>query len=114
MGIYVEVKTSRGGDLIAWMEILREEKLRPNDEYGEYPYRFRYRGNTGRGVAGGGGVLHRRLNDVWDLIRSVLNHSEGQPEYCDRCHCQFMPATATEVLAEAESTEFYRKVRAQL
>lgn len=62
----------------------------PPTEKGEYTYRFKYRGDWGRGVVGGE-VFHERSSDMWDLIRKVLNHSEPQPEYCQSCGCQFEP-----------------------
>lgn len=50
----------------------------------------------------GDGVPHERHRDVLDLLRAVLNHSEGTPGYCRTCHRQgpVIPGTSHPTLVE--------------
>jgi len=112
MGIYVKVRLETGQD-IGWMEIKRETDLEhphhsmPPNQPGTYEYRFRYNGGM-RGVVFGS-VLHDRSDDVMELIRKVLNHSEQlNPEYCGGCHCQFIQVGAhhvPECIAQSDGYE---------
>lgn len=114
MGVYVSV-TLENGQKIAWMEIFREHDLKPEhsmtpNQPGMYPYRFKYNGGK-RGVAFGSGVMHERTEDVFALIRAVLNHSEQiNPEYCGGCHCQFLPARTEDIIGDGPFPPLYRKV----
>lgn len=88
--IRVNVEIWPGGDparreAIAGMSVWNETYPEPDSTYG-----FRYA--TRDGVFAGAGVAHRRADDVWKLIRAVLNHSEPDPEYCKNCHCHLEPA----------------------
>lgn len=52
---------------------------------GEYFYTATWR--NGRGVRKGvDWVRHFQRDDVWTLIRKVLNHSMPTPGYCPTCH----------------------------
>jgi hypothetical protein len=111
VSVYVEVRLETGVK-IGYMEIVRETDLEhphhsmPPSQPGTYEYRFKYNGHWGRGVVGGS-VLHERSKDVFELIRTVLNHSEQtNPEYCGGCHCQFVPVPGL----GSEGETFYRKV----
>lgn len=111
MGLYIEIKDEHGKKL-AWMEIFREQKLRPGDESGPYSYRFRYNGGRSRGVVGGEGVRHVRTHDAWELVRNILNHSEAEPEYCGLGHCEFREHSHTVIYDDgvAQRIPLYRKV----
>jgi hypothetical protein len=108
--IYVKVENEVGRSC-GWMEIRREDPLTPGRS--EYTYQFRYNGGRGKGTVGGKGVRHQRAEDVFALIRAILNHSEQfNPEYCGGCHCEFQRVTKAELanMRQGERVEFYRKV----
>ena len=69
------------------MEVWQETHQDRSDPEGERRYAFGY---TTKGMkVSGGNVRHRRRDDVWELVRQVLNHSEGEPEYCGHCGAQY-------------------------
>lgn len=111
MGLYLTV-TDEQGNRAGWMEITREDPLRPDDEFGVYTYRFRYNAARGRGTAGGEGVRHERRHDVFELVRAILNHSEADPEYCGAGHCEFREHSHTVLFEDGVSKRvpLYRKV----
>jgi hypothetical protein len=112
MGLYITVIDNQGNRL-GWMEVYRDDDIRPTDEFGEYTYHFRYNGGKGRGTVGGEGVRHERRKDVWELVREILNHSEAQPEYCGLGACQFRPVDDPELIeGYLGKLPLYRKVEA--
>lgn len=72
---------------LATMKITNEG---PTSNDGEFFYTATWR--NGRGVrTGASWVRHFQRDDVWALIRKVLNHSVGTPGYCPTCHRQEEP-----------------------
>lgn len=83
--IRVTVDLCPGGDeqralRIGWMKVWREHlEAKPTSRY---TFRYSTKGSTSMGE----GVEHRRIDDVFVLLRAVLNHSEPTPGYCHTCH----------------------------